>query len=171
MGHHPSTVMIARSVFFLALGVLAPSAARATPYTLTATDREAIATLARTFFEAIRRGDREMNDVFPTRAELRGLFPPALGVDGLVLRHAEALARDAQALHETFRHATFVGVVEGSYRRGVIDLAPCGRFARASSRCGDGPIIEYDVDGRRRRLRIDTLVRLGTRWRVFDVRP
>jgi len=32
-------------------------------------------------------------------------------------------------------------------------------------------VLEYEVGGQRRRLRLDTLVRLGTRWRVFDVRP
>ena len=155
----------------LTLSLLAPPPAAAAPYALTPADRAASAALARGFFEAVKRGDREMAGVLPTRAELRGLFPPGAGADGIVLRHAEALARDARALHEVLRDATFVGLAESSYRGDVIDLTPCGRFARASSRCGDGPTLEYEVGGQRRRLRLDTLVRIGARWRVFDVRP
>jgi hypothetical protein len=168
--HHTGTVMKARCLLALCLLTLA-TPADATPYTLTPTDREAITTLARQFFEAVKRGDRAMENVLPTRAELRGMFPPAQGVEGVVRRHAESLTRDTQALHEVLRDATFVGITDTSYRRNVIDLTPCGRFARATTRCGDGPVIEYEVGGQRRRLRLDTLVRFGTRWRVFDVRP
>ena len=70
-----------------------------------------------------------------------------------------------------YRLVVFTGDLSYSVRRNVIDLAPCGRFARATTRCGDGPVIEYERGGQRRRLRLDTLVRFGTRWRVFDVRP
>lgn len=155
----------------LSLCLLAPPPAAAAPHALTPADRAAIATLAHDFFEAVKRGDREMAGVLPTRAELRGLFPPGAGAEGLVLRHAEALARDTRALHEVLREATWVGLAESSYRGGAIDLTPCGRFARATSRCGDGPTLEYELRGQRRRLRLDTLVRIGARWRVFDVRP
>lgn len=159
-----------RSLALLLALLLAAAPAQAVPVTLTAADREAITALARQLFEAVQRGDRTMDGVLPTRAELRGIFPPGAGADAIILRHAEALARDTQALHEVFREATFVGLAEGSYRGDVIDLGPCGRFARATSRCGDGPVITYERGGVRRRLRLDTLVRLGTRWRVFDVR-
>jgi len=169
--HHTGTAMKALRPLALCVALLLTAPAHATPYTLTPSDREAITALARQFFEAVKRGDRAMEGVLPTRAELRGMFPPAQGVDGVVRRHAESLARDTQALHEVLRDATFVGITDTSYRRNVIDLTPCGRFARATTRCGDGPVIEYEVGGQRRRLRLDTLVRLGTRWRVFDVRP
>ncbi len=163
----------------LAAWALAAAPAHATPHALTPADRAEITALARAFFEATRDGARDVLGVYPTPADLRSLFPAARAgadagpspADAIVRRQYEAIERDARALRETFRGGVFTGLAPSSYARGVVDLRPCGRYARATSQCGDGPVIEYTVNGEARRFRVDTLVRLRGRWRVFDVRP
>lgn len=159
-----------RLALALALTFTLTVTADAAPRTLSAGDRAAITALARAFFEAVRDGSRTGEGVFMTPAELRGLFAPAAGVEGLVRRQLDALDRDARDLHARFQGGVFVGLAPQSYRGGVIDLVPCGRFARATSRCGDGPVIEFTVGGEHRRQRIDTLALVDGRWRVFDIR-
>lgn len=158
-----------RPILALALWLVA-TVADASPRPLTAADRAAITALARSFFEAVRDGNRTGEGVFLTQAELRGLFAPTAGVEGLVRRQLDALDRDARELHARFQGGVFVGITPQSYRGGTIDLAPCGRFARATSRCGDGPVIEFTVGNEPRRQRIDTLALVAGRWRVFDIR-
>ncbi len=161
-----------RRPLLLAAALTLGTAAHATPHALTAPDLAAITALARAFFDSTRDGARDVQDVYPTAAELRALFAVGApsGADGLVRRHMEAVERDVRALRERFRGGTFVGITPTSYRRNTVDLRPCGRFARATSQCGDGPVIEYTVGGETRRLRLDTLVRVRGRWRLFDVR-
>jgi hypothetical protein len=169
--------------FCLALSCVAFAVARpaeSAPYALTAADRVEITALARSFFEATRDGTRDVQGVYPTPVDLRGLFPAARRgsadagpspADEIAQRQYEAIERDARALRETFQRGVFVGITATSYPRGSVDLRPCGRFARATTQCGDGPVIEYTVGSETRRFRLDTLVRLRGHWRVFDVRP
>jgi hypothetical protein len=156
----------------------APLPAHATSYPLTAADRIEISALARAFFEATRDTTRDPQGVFPTAAELRTLMPAPRGAvpdggltlaDEVAVRQFRAIERDVAALRTRFTGGVFVGIA--SYRGNRVDLHPCGRFARATSQCGDGPVIEYSVGGETRRFRIDTLVRLRGHWRIFDVRP
>ncbi len=165
-------------MFAVTLTAAAPAAA--TPYALTAADRAEITALARTFFESTRDGVRDLAAVFPSPVELRGIFPAPRGgavdagptpVDEIVQRQFQAIERDVRALRDAFRGGVFVGLGARSYPRDAVDLRPCGRFARAASQCGDGPVIEYTVGGEARRFRLDTLARLRGHWRVFDVRP
>ncbi len=165
-------------MFAVTLSAAAPAAA--TPYALTPADRAEITALARTFFESTRDGARDVAAVFPSPVELRGIFPAPRGgavdagptpVDEIVQRQFQAIERDVRALREVFRGGVFVGLGARSYPRDAVDLRPCGRFARATSQCGDGPVIEYTVGGEARRFRLDTLARLRGHWRVFDVRP
>lgn len=165
----------------LAVAVVAAALpADAAPYALTPADRAEITALARSFFEATRDGVRNVESVYPTPADLRSLLPSARRgaadagpspADEVADRQFMAIERDARALRETFRGGVFTGVAARSYPRDTIDLRPCGRFARANTQCGDGPLIEYTVNGEARRFRLDTLVRLRGHWRVFDVRP
>ncbi len=154
--------------------------ADAAPYALTAADRAEITALARSFFEATRDGARDVANVYPSPTELRTLFAATRRqsadagpspVDEIAQRQYLAIERDARALRDTFRGGVFVGIAARSYPRDTVDLRPCGRFARATTQCGDGPVIEYTVGSEARRFRLDTLVRLRGRWRVFDVRP
>lgn len=160
--------------------LFAAAPARATPYALTAADRAEIAALARTFFEATRDGARDVSAVYPSPVEFRAIFPAPRGggadagptpVDEIVQRQFQAIERDARALRDAFRDGVFVGLGARSYPRDAVDLRPCGRFARATSQCGDGPVIEYTVRGEARRFRLDTLARIRGHWRIFDVRP
>lgn len=162
-----------------ALTTLAMTAsAHATPYALTAADRAEITALARSFFESARDATRDVRDVYPTVAEMRALFPTPRAaadagvspVDEVVQRQLRAIERDVRDLAATFHGGRFVGLGARSYPRNTVDLRPCGRFARADTQCGDGPLIEYAVGEETRRFRLDTLVRLRGRWRVYDVR-
>lgn len=166
------------SAALAALAVTLP--ADAAPYALTPADRAEITALARSFFEATRDGTRDVEGVYPSPADLRTLFPATRRqgadagpspVDEIAQRQFLAIERDARALRDTFRGGVFVGITARSYPRDSVDLRPCGRFARATTQCGDGPVIEYTVGAEARRFRLDTLVRLRGHWRVFDVRP
>ncbi len=152
--------------------------AEAANHPLSAADRAEITALARSFFDATRDGARTVTAVYPTPDELRGVFPPGRAGDAgisapeaTVQRQFAAIERDARALREVFQGGTFVGLSARSYPGGVIDLRPCGRFARATSQCGDGPVIEYRVGTETRRFRLDTLLFVRGHWRIFDVRP
>lgn len=168
------------STLALGLSVLVGGgAAEAVPYTLTAGDREALTALGRAFFEATRDGVRTPTEVYPTPAELRGLYPAAPGAtpagavsvtDSLVQRQLAAIARDARDLRTRFAGGEFVSVTGPGLTRGRFELRPCGRFARADSQCTAGLLVSYRVGAETRAFRLDTLVRLGGRWRVLDVR-
>lgn len=170
---------VAAAALTAALGWITPSRAQATPYRLTPADRTEITALVRTFFEATRDDAPAQTGVYPTREELRGMFPaeaagPAgapTAVGELVGRHLSAIERDARELRARFHAGVFVRVSGPVMTRGVIDLRRCGRFARPETQCGDGPLVEYTVGAEARRLRLDTLVRLNGHWRIFDARP
>lgn len=153
--------------------------AEAVPYTLTAADREALTALGRSFFEATRDGARTPTAIYPTPAELRGLYPPAPGAappgggtvhDTLVQRQLGAIERDVRALGPRFAGGEFVGVSGQGLTRGRVELRPCGRFARADSQCTTGLLVSYRVGEETRAFRLDTLVRVQGRWRILDVR-
>jgi len=166
----------------LALGLFLTAAsarAEAETYALTAADREALTTLARTFFETTRDGTRTPTAIYPTPAELRGLYPPATGPappggvsahDTLVQRQLGAIERDVRALRPRFAGGAFVGVTGQGLTRGRVELRPCGRFARADSQCTTGLLLSYRVGEETRAFRLDTLVRVQGRWRILDVR-
>lgn len=158
--------------------LLAVTSAEATPRPLPPAERAEIAALARRVLEAVRDGGRAPAGLFPTVAELRAVFglrdTGDAGPDGggmLVQRQLAALDRDARELRPRLAGARFRGITGGGYARGVIDPRRCGRFGAPASQCADGPVVEYEVAGAVRRLRIDTLVRVGGRWRVLDLRP
>jgi hypothetical protein len=173
--------MTPRTYFLCAAVVLFATSAHGSPYALTPADRTEIATLARLFFDSVRDGTRDVHGVYPEVADLRLIFPtPRAGAratpgpslqETLTQHQLTAIARDAQELHSTFHGGSFVGLSARSYPRQTIDLRPCGRFARATSQCVDGPLIEYTVAGQTRRFQVDTLMRVRGHWRVFDVRP
>ena len=179
--NQPPTMNRSNAGLSLALAALTLTlTADASPYALTPADRAEITALSRSFFEATRDGVRNVENVYVTPADLRSLLPQSRRgaadagpspADEVVDRQYLAIERDARALRETFHHGVFVGIAARSYPRDTIDLRPCGRFARANTQCGDGPLIEYTVNGEARRFRLDTLVRLRGHWRVFDVRP
>lgn len=148
------------------------------PRRLTPAERAEITALARRVLEGVRDGAREPAGVFPTAPELRAVFglrdPGDAAPDGggmLVRRQLEALGRDARDLRPRLAGARFRGIAGGSFARGTIDPRPCRRSGAAGSQCIDGPVVEYAVGESVRRFRIDTLVRVGGRWRVLDLRP
>lgn len=162
---------------WMTLATLTTGAAHATPRRLTPAERAEITELARRVLAIVRDGVRDPAGVFPTAAELRGVFglrdTADAGPDGggmLVQRQLEALSRDARDLRPRLAGGRFVSIGGGGFARDSIDPRRCGRFGVATSQCADGPVVEFTVDGATRRFRIDTLVRIGGRWRVLDLR-
>lgn len=160
------------------LGFVTVGEAVASPRRLPPIERAEITELARRVFAAVRDGVREPAGIFPTAPELRVVFglraPGDAGPDGgglLVQRQLEALSRDSRDLRPRLAGAQFRGIAGASFARNTIDPRRCGRFGAADSQCADGPVVEYTVGGSVRRFRIDTLVRVGGRWRVLDLRP
>jgi len=163
---------------WLLLGGLVAGEAGAAPRRLAPAERAEITELARRVMELVRDGARDPSGIFPTPAELRVVFglrdPGDAGPDGggmVVQRQLQALERDARDLRPRLAGARFRGIAGPSYARGTIDPRRCGRFGAAGSQCADGPVVEYEAGGSVRRFRIDTLVRVGGRWRVLDLRP
>ncbi len=152
---------------------VAPSAG-AVPLRVDPAVRAEITALAERAFVAVRDGVRDPAGVFPTLAEMRAIFGVTAGGATPQASFAEAqfraLARDARDFQERFRTGRFVGLAATFAGGGSIDLHRCGRLTRADSQCVEGPVIEYEVNGERRRFRLDALVRVGGRWRVFDLR-
>lgn len=162
---------------------LLPSAAGAVPLRVSASERQELTSLARRFFESTRDGARSPANVYPSRSDLVALFSTVEVVPGpmrapaqttpneaVVLRQLGSIDRDVQALRERFRGGTFVGLTGVLAREGTLRQRGCGRFARRDSVCADGLILEYRVGTETRRFNIDTLVRVGARWRILDVR-
>ncbi|MBK6530667.1 MAG: hypothetical protein IPF99_13960 [Deltaproteobacteria bacterium] len=163
---------------WLLLGGLLAGEVGAAPRRLAPAERAEITSLARRVMELVRDGARDPSGIFPTPAELRVVFglrdPGDAGPDGggmVVRRQLEALERDARDLRPRLAGAQFRGIAGPSYARNTIDPRRCGRYAAPGSQCVDGPVVEYAVGGSVRRFRIDTLVRVGGRWRVLDLRP
>lgn len=161
--------------------VLAASTADAVPLRLTDPERRELETLARRFYESTRDGARSPAEVFPSRDDLRALFTRAepmpgpvrsAGVtnDAVVLRQLSAIDRDVQSLRARFAGGTFRGLAGAIATEHVLRQRTCGRYARTDAACADGLIFEYQVGAETRRFSIDTLVRVGRRWRVLDVR-
>lgn len=163
--------------------VVVGSVAEAVPLRVSAADRAELDALARRFYESTRDGVRTPAEVFPTRDELRALFVRADGVgalprsptgavmnDAVVTHQLTAIERDVQSLRERFRGGTFRGLAGPVVSEGALRQRGCGRFARADAVCADGLMLEFQVGAETRRFRIDTLVRVGRRWRVLDVR-
>ncbi|MEZ4408005.1 MAG: hypothetical protein R3A52_16250 [Polyangiales bacterium] len=166
-----------RSLRWLPLALvaaLAPTTASAVPYRLTPADRAAITTLMRRFFTAVTTGARAPTGVFPTRAELITLYSGPRAQPGeaeaLAQRQLAAIDRDVQSLREPFARGRFTGLAGREVTSGTLDIRPCGRLALATSQCATGPVLEWTVDGQPHRVRIDTIVRLRTGWRIYDVR-
>lgn len=162
---------------WMTLASLTAGAAHATPRRLTPAERAEITELARRVLEVVRDGARDPAGVFTTPAELRAVFGVGAPADGgadaggmLVQRQLEAQARDARDLRPRLAGAQFRGITGATFVAGTIDPRRCGRFGAPASQCADGPIVEYTADGATRRFRIDTLVRVGGRWRVLDLR-
>lgn len=159
------------------------SVADAVPLRVSAAERQELTSLARRFYESTRDGARAPESVFPTRAELVSLFTTVESLPGpvraparstpneaVVLRQLGAIDRDVRSLRERFRGGTFVGITGALAREGTLRQRGCGRFARRESVCADGLILEYRVGDETRRFNIDTLLRVGARWRILDVR-
>lgn len=169
----PSTLAVR-----LLSGWLLAGEAGATPRALPPAERAEIAALARRVLEFVRDGGPGPAGLFPTAAELRAVYglrdPGDAGPDGggmMVQRQLEALGRDARDLRPRLAGAQFRGIAGEAYARNTIDPRRCGRFGAPGSLCASGPVIEYAVAASVRRLRIDTIVRVGGRWRVLDLRP
>lgn len=163
---------------WLLWGGLVAGEAGAAPRRLAPAERAEITELARRVLEVVRDGSRDPSGIFPTPAELRVVFglrdPGDAGPDGggmVVQRQLQALERDARDLRPRLSGARFRGIAGPSYARGTIDPRRCGRFGAPGSQCVDGPVVEFEAGGSVRRFRIDTLVRVGGRWRVLDLRP
>lgn len=168
----------------LLLGLVTMGAvAEAIPLRVGEADRAELEALARRFYESTRDGVRAPTEVFPTRDELRALFGRADGPaaapraptgtamnDAVVTHQLTAIERDVQSLRERFRAGTFRGLAGPVVTERALRQRGCGRFARADAVCADGLMLEYQVGEETRRFRIDTLVRVGRRWRVLDVR-
>lgn len=161
--------------------MLAPTASQAVPLRVNAAERQELETLARRFFESTRDASRSPAGVFPTRAELGALFVnestlpgpvrvAATANEGVVLRQLGSIERDVQALRERFRAGVFIGLAGPLARENTLRQRPCGRFARRDAQCADGLMFEYRAGAETRRYNVDTLVRVGTRWRILDVR-
>lgn len=161
-----------------AMCTLSTSTAEAAPYVLTEADRGELVSLATRLVEALRDGARSPTGVFPTAAEIRGLYPSGRDAEAVVQGHLAAIERDVRALRPSFAGAQFVGLSAG--RTAItsgpdagavsIDLRPCSRLARADSQCGNAVVLVYAAAGASRRLRIDAVTRVGGHWRVLDLR-
>lgn len=160
---------------------LASSVATAVPLRVTDADHAELTALARRFYESTRDGARAPAEVFPTRDELRALFARSDGPvaprgdagamgDAVVAHQLSAIDRDVRALQERFRAGTFRGLAGPVVTERTLRQRGCGRFARVDAVCADGLMFEYVVGAETRRFRVDTLVRVGRRWRVLDVR-
>lgn len=148
--------------------LLAPPA-QARPHALNAQERAQIEGLLRAWFEGVRDGNTA-NIVAqqPTADEWRQIFQP--GTEELWGRQIGVLARDARELRERFADGQWIGLAAPWATQRSIDVDRCGRFGREQSECSDGPVLEWRARGEVRRLRIDRLVRVGNRWRLFDAR-
>lgn len=168
----PSAVCLALAVVLSVVTV--PNTVRAVPYRLTQADRAEITALMQRFFTAVSNGQREPVRVFPTRAELLGLYvsPRAQPGEGeaLAQRQLAAIERDVRSLREPFAHGRFVGLRGREITTGTLEIRPCGRLALTTSRCATGPVLQWSVGDEAHSVRIDTLVRLPSGWRVYDVR-
>lgn len=179
--------MLRRATLLLGFVTLG-SLAEAVPLRVGEAERAELEALARRFYESTRDGVRTPAEVFPTREELRALFARADGVtapravadagagggaamgDAVVTHQLTAIDRDVRALRERFQGGTFRGLAGPAVTERALRQRGCGRFARADAVCADGLMLEYQVGSETRRFRIDTLVRIGRRWRILDVR-
>lgn len=149
------------------LGLAATADAR--PYRLTPADRTEITQLLQTFFDATRDGNTAAaRATMPTLPELQSLFQS--GFAPFVEMHQQALDRAIRELRPRFAGGTFVGLAGSFVTSPNIEIRACGRWSSATSECAAGPVIEWRAGTETRRLRIDTLVRMAGRWRIFDPR-
>lgn len=140
---------------------------RATPYRLSPRERVEIERMLRAFFEAIRDGHTtEVTAHLPTPDEFRQIF--RTGTEPFVQRHQQALERDVRELRQHFAHGVWLGL--SFTHANTVEVSPCGRFALPTSQCIDGPVISWRTGDAIHRLRIDRLVRIHGRWKIFDAR-
>jgi hypothetical protein len=153
----------------LLLALTASSAAQAASYRITAADRTEIERVLRAFFEATRDGNTAAASAhIPTAAEFRQIF--ARGAEPFIERHQRAIERDVRELRQRFAGGTWVGLSGPIARGGAVEMTTCGRLGAPQSRCIDGPVIDWRVGDRVEHLRIDRLVKLDGRWKIYDPR-
>jgi hypothetical protein len=151
------------------LGVLAfASGVHADPPPVSASEREEIARLMRTFFDATRDGDTNtLATVVPTEAEFARIFEA--GTEPLIERHRRAIAQAFTELRTRFASGQFVAV-HGLEARTELRIERCSNFAQRRSECITGPVIEWTANGTSHRMRVNRLVRVGGHWRVLAPR-
>ncbi len=156
-----------------AAAAFSATSAFAVPRPLSTAERAELEVLARSLFDAVRAGEAEAPGVFPSPAELREVFGVReVGDAGsenlLVARQRAAIVRDVRELRSVLAGAEYVGLAGPP--RTTVDARRCGRFGVQAAPCADGPVVEYRIGLETHRFRVDTLVRVGGRWRVFDLR-
>jgi hypothetical protein len=140
----------------------------ADPPPITPAEREEIARLMRTFFDATRDGDTNtLATVVPTEAEFTRIFET--GTEPLVERHRRAVAQAFTELRTRFANGQFVAV-HGLEAGTALRIERCSNFASRTSECITGPVIEWSANGQSYRMRVNRLVRVGGHWRVLAPR-
>jgi hypothetical protein len=148
--------------------LVAASSAHADPPAVSAAERDAIARLMRTFFDATRDGDTNtLATVMPTDAEFARIFEA--GTEPLVERHRRAIAQALSELRTRFASGQFVAV-HGLEPGTELRIERCSNFASPRSECITGPVIEWSANGHSYRMRVNRLVRVGGHWRVMAPR-
>jgi hypothetical protein len=144
------------------------ASAQADPPPVTPVEREEIARLMRTFFEATRDGDTNaLATVVPTEAQFTQIFEAGTGP--LVERHRRAVAQAFTELRTRFANGQFVAV-HGLEAGTELRVERCSNFASRRSECITGPVIEWSANGQSYRMRVNRLVRIGGHWRVLAPR-